>query len=633
MKDWNDLIEEGLRAMSKAREAKRAAWSQYVPDASEASRAYDQTLYKSACSRDWHFKLRRKFGLHPVVKTLLKKHKPADWQQLLLEWPHVSETDQSRLAYTRDEKHGEADRQTITTIGKYVKRHWPELKDHVLRDAQATYHPDRLEVGQGIKYLIKAVELGPRSCMQSGYGTIPFNSEDLLKLKRWLVNPETYVNWYDHPYSVYSEQYGWKMAIRVKDSTIDGRCLLLDDGKHKVFVRSYARAESDDQASQTDHILETWLREAGFEKVKAWPQGAKLDLVEHPSQSDKYMLPYIDGDEANARKLVLEDGYFEVSCDGNYVCSNTNGLADEYELCRCDDCGESVSRANTYWVSASDRSVCEDCYQDYVWADSSGGEVQVQRDQTSHLFSSYARWRRDESSGRVVGNDIPDDVTYIENRETYCRVDDAVRCTDEEWYFIDDPEIVRLAEECPSSGEHYALRSQAWQDSSGQWFSDEESHVTVNDALEKESDCWQCAGTGDWHLNSDAPLVMASGEEIHESFFDRVCSDAEWGDDDTAEVRQYQITEEVLPSTIREVTVWKGSSVGASLSPALDKLHAETQSLGELLSIALGMIGENKLLDPAGCLEWFGSSTGRLLRQAPQVEIREFDNSRFVHAV
>ena len=134
MKDWNDLIEEGLKAMSKAREAKRRAWAQYRPNESETSRAYDQVLYKKACSRDWHFKLSSKFELHPVVKTLLKQHRPADWQQLLLEWPHVSETDQSRLAYTRDEKHGEADRQTITTIGKYVKRHWPHLKDNFLDD-------------------------------------------------------------------------------------------------------------------------------------------------------------------------------------------------------------------------------------------------------------------------------------------------------------------------------------------------------------------------------------------------------------------------------------------------------------------------------------------------------------------
>ena len=631
MKDWNDLIEEAVNAMRKARDARRAVWVQHVPDETEASREYDQAIYKQACCRDWHFKLQEKFKLHPVVKTLLKQHQPTNWQQLLLEWPHVSETDQSRLAYTRDEKHGEADRQTITTIGKYIKRHWPELKDHVLRDAQATYHPDKLEIGQGIEYLVKAVELGPRSCMQSGYGTIPFNSEDLRRLKRWLVNPETNVSWYDHPYSVYSAQYGWKMAIRVKDSNIDGRCLLLDDGEHKVFVRSYARAESDEHQSQTDHILETWLREAGFEKVKAWPQGSKLDVVDHPSQSSEYLLPYIDGSGDNDRKLTLEDDHFEVSCDGNYVCNNTNGLADEHELCRCEDCGDSVSRDDLYFVHESDRLVCEDCYQNYVWAYSSrgsrgsGGSVQVRRDQTSHLFSNYYRWLRDETSGSVVDADIPDDVVYIDNRETYCRVDDAVRCTDEEWYFFDDPEIVRLAEECPSSEERYALRSNAWQDSSGQWFSNEENHATVNGAFEKESDCWQCDGTGDWYLNTDAPIIMASGEEIHESFFDRVSSDAEWGDDDTAEVRQYQIDDEVLPSTIRKVTVWKGTSAGASLN------HVPSQALGGLLDMARAMIGGSVTADPFDELNWINPA--RIARYAPQVSVRDSDLNSFLSAI
>ena len=568
MKDWNDLIEEGLQAISNARKAARKVWVENDVEPSQASIEYDNWLHRQACSRDWHFELSSKFKLHPVVKTLLKQHRPADWQQLLLEWPHVSETDQSRLAYTRDEKHGQADRQTITTIGKYVKRHWPDLKDHVLRDAQTTYHPDEIEIGQGIEYLIKAVELGPRSCMQSGYGTIPFNSEDLLQLKRWLVNPETEVSWYDHPYSVYAPTYGWKMAIRIKDGGIAGRCLLLDDGENKVFVRSYARAESDERQSQTDHILETWLLGAGYKKVGAWPQGAKLDVVDHPSQSSEYLLPYIDGCGENDRKLALEDDHFEVRYDGNYLCCNTNGTADERELCCCEDCGASVNRDDLYFVHHSERYVCEDCHQDYVWAYSSSDSVQVPRDQTSQLFRSYTHWRRDFSSGRVVDADLPDDVVYIDNREAYCRVDDAVRCTDEEWYFVDDPKIVRLAEECPSSGESYAHRSEAWQDSSGNWYSDEEDSVTVNGELEKESDCWQCAGTGDWYLNSDAPIVMASGEEIHESFFSRVSSDAEWGDDDTAEVRQYQITDEVLPSTIREVTVWKGTSVGASLSPS-----------------------------------------------------------------
>ena len=627
MKDWNDLVEEAVNAMRKARDAKRAVWAQHVPDETEASREYDQAIYKQACCRDWHLTLQEKFKLHPVVKTLLKQHRPADWQQLLLEWPHISETDQARLAYTRDEKHGAADRQTITTIGKYVKRHWPDLKDHVLRDAQTTYHPDKLEIGEGIEYLIKAVELGPRSCMQSGYGTIPFNSEDLQQLKRWLANPETEVSWYDHPYSVYSAQYGWKMAIRIKDNGIAGRCLLLDDGEHKAFVRSYARAESDEHQSQTDHILETWLREAGFEKVKAWPQGAKLDVVDHPSQSSEYLLPYIDGCGDDDQKLTLEDDHFEVRYGGSYICNNTNGIADVREVCSCDDCEDSVNRDDVCLVTESDRHVCESCYQDYVWADSSSGSVQVHRDQTSPIFTSYSSWRRDEPSGRVVDGSMPDDVVYIENRGSYCRLDDAVRCTDEERYFIGDPEIVRLAEECPSSGERYALRSDAWQDSSGQWFSNEEDHVTVNGALEKESDCWQCDGTGDWYLNSDSPIVMASGEEIHESFFDRVSSDAEWGDDDTAEVRQYQIDDEVLPSTIREVTVWKGTSVGASLN----HVPSHARALGGLLDMALAMIGGSVTTDPFEELNWINPA--RIARYAPQVSIRDSDLNSFLSAI
>ena len=164
-------------------------------------------------------------------------------------------------------------------------------------------------------------------------------------------------------------------------------------------------------------------------------------------------------------------------------------------------------------------------------------------------------------------------------------------------------------------------------DSSGQWYSDEEDSVTVNGALEKESDCWQCDGTGDWYLNTDAPVVMASGEEIHESFFDRVCSDAEWGDDDTTEVRQYQIDDEVLPSTIREVTVWKGTSVGASLSPAISP--AKTQTLGELMDMALAMLGGSKPVDYGQ--PWIEPTW--VARYAPQVSVRDSDLNSFLSAI
>ena len=131
-------------AIWRARQNVRLQWLR-TPPSQEAI-----TLYERYTEHDWFFDLRGRFSLHPVVEHLVKAYRPNDWQQLLLEHPHASESDPNRLAYTRDEAAGKADRQTITSVGKYIKRHWPALPDHVLRDAAALYVPDRVEHGTGI---------------------------------------------------------------------------------------------------------------------------------------------------------------------------------------------------------------------------------------------------------------------------------------------------------------------------------------------------------------------------------------------------------------------------------------------------------------------------------------------------
>ena len=89
--------------------------------------------------RAWFRRETRKYKLHPVVEAALDVCRPDDWHQLLLEWPHMAESDPARLAYTRDERSGEADRQTVTTIGKYLTRHFSEMTDHKVRDLAALY--------------------------------------------------------------------------------------------------------------------------------------------------------------------------------------------------------------------------------------------------------------------------------------------------------------------------------------------------------------------------------------------------------------------------------------------------------------------------------------------------------------
>jgi hypothetical protein len=148
--------------------------------------------------RPWFDRERLRSDLHPAVMRLLERdHRPIYWQRLLLEWPHVSDTDRERIAYTRDERAGEADRQTVTTVGKYLSRHF-DLPDHIIRDAVASYigNVDKYEILRTVDKMVHAVNNGPHSCM------------------KWTCRDGVHCADGEerHPYAAYDPQYGWHMA-------------------------------------------------------------------------------------------------------------------------------------------------------------------------------------------------------------------------------------------------------------------------------------------------------------------------------------------------------------------------------------------------------------------------------------
>lgn len=312
--------------------------------------------------RWWWVRITEQFKLHPVVQKIIEQGvRPVDWHQLLLEWPHVSVDDETQIAYTRNEEAGRdflengSKRQTRTSIGKYLARHWPHVPDHTRRDWAGTFTPAMYEIWDTKEQIIAGVELGPQSCMKSSYGSIPFTSSDNELLMLWHKGSLTTgaVPWDKHPYSVYDPKLGWRMAVRLDKGQPDivmGRALLHDE--HKCFVRSYRRGEEPGSYSHTDEKLEAWLREAGYKKHSEWPYGVRFLKMDHPHAG--LMMPYIDGDE---KRVEERDGFMVLTGDGN-ECDNTDGSFDGREtLGECDDCGATV------YEDEDDR----------IWAGRSGG--------------------------------------------------------------------------------------------------------------------------------------------------------------------------------------------------------------------------------------------------------------------
>ena len=595
-------------AMSRAKHQARMAWLDNQSDVGS------RKLWALYVERDWYVELRNRFALHPVVEHLVKAYRPNDWQQLLLEHPHISETDPNQLAYTRDEAAGKADRQTVTSVGKYIKRHWPALPDHILRDAAALYVPDRIEYGTGIQFLIRGVEFGPRSCMQSGYGTIPFTERDNRQLKSWLGNPEDNdePRWGRHPYAVYVPEFGWGMAIRTSEGQVLGRCLTWtdpEDSSRKVFVRSYARNKGGDLAqSGSDHIIESWLKERGFEKRCGWPHGARFAKLDHPNSG--YMMPYLDGSCESERRVSegwdneRNVSYFFRTSGGDYVCDNTDGSTseDDEDMTCCEDCGESVHQDDITSVGATgDRYVCQHCLDnDYTSARGVtrwGVETYyVHNSDAAPVYESWEDMRRGTDEYMVDTCRVPNDLVEVDDRGCYAEIDNLVLCTDGEYRFNDDPNVVELAEECPDTGESYANKGDAWKDGNDDWHSDQIEWVLVDGEKYAEGDCWECHGTGLWYReDGDEDYVYDNdGNRYASDFFDRVSSDAEWGDDVIYDTRVDQEMEplDLLHYTRSELDFQEGTTPPDSYPTVWEHPGQTPEAVAELLAAAKVVLSE-----------------------------------------
>ena len=451
----------------------------YTPKA----RAFAAAIKIVRFSRGWHYNLQSRFNLHPAVVAAFNMHDPEDWQQLLLEWPHVATTDMTRLAYTRDERAGEADRQTLTSLGKYLKQHWPNLADHHIRDfvakyaTAATFHIERTT-----EAIVNAVQNGPSSCMK-------FN-EDEEDDRNQLEELGA------HPYEVYDPQYGWHVATRRMGHKIVGRALLMQrdniDSNLKYFVRTY-RHKDGETYSQPDDELMQWLAEQGYNHRSHW-QGERLAYIKSGHSDCNFIAPYIDG---SSQSVDIEDErtpddtykrYLRITTSGEWECCNQNGTAEEQSTCSCEDCGQRVSEDDQHGVGLyGDRIVGRCCIDEYTYVTGRrGNEYHVPDDEAVEVDGNY--YDREYLSDN--------NIVELENGD-YCSMDDAVS-VDGEWYHSSDDTIV-----CDHDGE-YQLVNDCVELHDGEW------------AL--ENDAWECAGSGNFYLYDDDAPVEIDGNMYHEDY-------------------------------------------------------------------------------------------------------------------
>ena len=415
-------------------------------------------------SRTWHHReqLNSDYLMHPAIAHALDEADPTDWHLLVLEWPHSSDEGNHKIAYTRDDRSGEADRQVVTTIGKYLTRHFPTMPSDAIRDIAARYMPGSAKFVRTTEEMVHAMENGPTSCMSKDRGRFT----DSI-----------------HPYEAYAPELGWHMALYVDGGNITGRALC----NETYYVRSY-RGDTGSSYSQTDDRLEAWLREQGYAKKHSW-DGYKLKRVS-VSNSCGFVAPYVDG---NAKYVCEVRDWFEItddSGDAQWEFDQTDGTADSQSGDPCADCGDMVDEGDGYWVGVyEEERVCECCVNDhYTRVIGRRGNQYYLHDNNTIISvgGEYydADYLSDNNIVELADGDYvhSDDACFIERLDEYHLMDDCVHCEHSDTY--------ELARDCVQLAD-------------GEW-----AH---------EDDVWQCEHSNEYYLNDEEGIRYETecGKTVH----------------------------------------------------------------------------------------------------------------------
>ena len=430
--------------------------------------------------RHWHVSLQNRYTMHPAIFEAVKLARPYDWHQLLLEYPYVSESDPSRLAYTRDERAGMANKQTITTIGKYLARHF-DLRDHIIREIAAQYSGAACKVVKTMPEMIDIIKNGAKSCM-----TLSSYDDS------------------DHPYRVYDPELGWSLAVRMEGSVYRARALIYTDpdADTAYFVRSYRKMENPLAYSERDDLLEAWLKGQGIAKRASW-EGAVLRYIE---RGNSFLAPYLDGDTKQVEITSSRHRLMTVDSNGEYTFENQDGTPTSSDGgCECANCGDNFNEDDGYWAGTNgDDHICEYCARDnYTYAITRHGNQY-------YIYSSdtvYVESQQEYYHDRYLSENS---IVRLADTEEYEHTDDAVYIDrDGEYYSQGSDQIIY----CEHSNE-YELIDNCVELHNGEW-----AH---------SDDTWECGHSNKYYLCDEAsPYRTPCGTLVHPDYADQYAEETE----------------------------------------------------------------------------------------------------------
>ena len=337
---------------------------------------------------------------------------------------HVAHADVTKVAYTENANKGRHDIQLRTTIGRYIKKFYPDKNDDEIRLVSAAYT---------LKYVPPTIMFAmTEDEIEDVYEKSPFGS--CMKRSHDSIRTET------HPVRCYaSGDFAVAYYLNSEDKVAARAVCALNEEGNPLAGGKYTRVYGD-----SDRMTEI-LTKAGFVKdTNAYEGKRLLDL----SDDGGTVMPYIDGSVIRVSK---DGAYWVLSKNSRLDAQQSSGYLGGYiededggvDTRECDNCSNVLYIEDMRYSEYHEEMLCDDCVErHYEYALVGRGGV---RDYIHDDLVEYCK-----SSGEYyMFNDRfqPDDVglVYDINNELQ-ELDNCVLTMDE---------CFQLSSDCTNVGENY----------------------------------------------------------------------------------------------------------------------------------------------------------------------------------
>mgnify|MGYP006273907253 CR=1 FL=1 len=254
----------------------------------------------------------------------------------------TAKTESDYVAYTPNEEYGKRDRQVRLKFGKYLRKTFPHMSDSDIQQAVNTlrakinadetpctlhFTTDRAVIDEIFETQMYAHGSCSVSCM---YGKF---------------------EGYYRPYHVYANSPDVAVAYLVDKGRIVARSVV--STKDKRWVRAYSVQSGESPLCER---LTEELERLGYTQGDL--KGNRLSIVGGDTDGDN--LPYLDG---CAQDVQAIRGYWLVTTDGEYTCTNTDGTG-ERKRPACPECGRDEDDCQCVYCGCCEerfRRGCEEC--------------------------------------------------------------------------------------------------------------------------------------------------------------------------------------------------------------------------------------------------------------------------------